>query len=228
MRAVEHFFNDFQTFLRRSVSGNPAARHNGGMNDFEESFEWYPPLMREVPIPPIFHSLQAGGPFERCLICETELLAEGVAYSIEIVYRQREPIIEMAICDPCRGNLSSELSEESTQAIERYVSQRVDFFDRQRTMATVSEEQGIDPWLDHCLATGQARGDCAEWQICGMFVGDKMQLGAVPLMLSGAAAEEMSELLSEKTKGWMQDFIGEHFGMPPEFCDSPDWHPLLI
>jgi hypothetical protein len=34
--------------------------------------------------------------------------------------------------------------------------------------------------------------------------------------------------LSEQTRGWMRDFVSDNFGMPPEFCDSPDMLPLLI
>ena len=40
------------------------------------------------------------------------------------------------------------------------------------------------------------------------------------LVGKGKAIERLNDLLSEQTRGWMNDFIEEHFGMPPEFCDS--------
>ena len=59
--------------------------------------------------------------------------------------------------------------------------------------------------------------------------GDRMILGiSSPMMISGAATEEIIGLLSEQTKGWLEDFVGDNFGMPSEFCDNPDLLPLLI
>ena len=183
---------------------------------------------RLVAIPPIFHSLGAGGPFQRCLNCETLLLETETEYSIEIVFQRTEPIIEMAICHKCRSHFSGQVSAESLQQIEDYVQSRVDFVERYRRLLSADEDYGMEPWIDECLFTQTRREDSADWQIYGTFVGNKMQLGVTPLMISGVASREMSELLSETTKGWMTDFIGDFFGMPPEFCDSPDWSPIFL
>ena len=37
-----------------------------------------------------------------------------------------------------------------------------------------------------------------------------------PFLIGELAIEEMNELLSEETKGEMDDFMGDHFGIPPE------------
>ena len=85
------------------------------------------------------------------------------------------------------------------------------------------------PLFCECVITGQAASECDERQIMALCRGDQMMLGiSSPIMLSGAAIEKLVKLLSEQTKGWLSDFVGDNFGMPPEFCDNPDLLPLLI
>ena len=47
-------------------------------------------------------------------------------------------------------------------------------------------------------------------------------------LLGGGPSNFVILPLSEQTRGWMRDFVSYNFGMPPEFCDSPDMLPLLI
>ena len=62
-----------------------------------------------------------------------------------------------------------------------------------------------------------------------MCQGDELLVGVgSPMMISGVAMRQIAELLSEQTRGWMDDFVGDNFGMPPEFCDNPDLMPLFI
>ena len=36
-------------------------------------------------------------------------------------------------------------------------------------------------------------------------------LNLFPVMISGDASKQISELLSEQTKGWMSDFVSDQF-----------------
>lgn len=81
------------------------------------------------------------------------------------------------------------------------------------------EENPEDPeqWLTHCIIKGTAKDEMKEFQMGACFRGDKMATDFMPPFLIGELAiEEMNELLSEETKGEMDDFMGEHFGIPPE------------
>ena len=53
-----------------------------------------------LPIPSIFYSLH-DGPFERCLVCKTELLTAPVEYEIVRLFRLEEPVTEYALCVGC-------------------------------------------------------------------------------------------------------------------------------
>lgn len=180
-----------------------------------------------VPIPPVFQSLEKDGPFEKCINCDTFLL-DGTTYLIERAFKGSEPIIEMAVCLECHDRLAQELSQESREKMTEFMKGRVDQKARNKLMLKSECVSEVDTWLSNCLLTGAASEDCQERQIYGLCIGDQMILDQMPFMISGAGIEEMTGLLSEQTKGWMHDFMDKNFGMPPEFCDSPDFSPLLI
>ena len=83
-------------------------------------------------------------------------------------------------------------------------------------------------WLESCILTGSSREQTPDFQVVGMFMGDKMVLSIFPYLISAKAIEEIGEKLSNETRGYMQDFIDTQFGMPPEFCNPESPLPLLI
>ncbi len=194
------------------------------------NFNW-PPEPKFVPIPSEFHSLENDGPFNKCLKCEAELLQSGMPYLIERVFVQQEPIVEYAMCEACVMASQSELSVESRQAVTDYMLSNLDVSQR---LGRLSEwaEQGSDDaseLMNRCLFSGTRAEDCREKQIAAWCQGDQMRVDHVfPMMISGVAIEELNGVLSEKTRGWIDDFVGDNFGMPPEFCDNPDFRPVLI
>ncbi|MGZ0169820.1 MAG: hypothetical protein ACKVHE_09700 [Planctomycetales bacterium] len=184
-----------------------------------------------VPIPRDFHSLENAGPFEKCLKCEAELLQSGTPYLIERVFVQQEPIVEYAMCEACVLASQSELSAESRQAVTDYMLSNLDVGERLLRLSDWSEQGTDDPaeLMDRCLFSGMLAEDSREKQIAAWCCGDQMRVDHVfPLMISGVAIEELNGVLSEKTRGWIDDFVGDNFGMPPEFCHNPDFRPVLI
>ena len=95
-------------------------------------------------------------------------------------------------------------------------------------MEEESSEITPEKWLDHCLISGRPRSEITNFQIGGLFFGDKMALSALPYLISAKAVEEIGEKLSEQTRGYMRDFIGDQFGMPPEFCQPDSPLPMLM
>jgi len=184
---------------------------------------------RMVPIPPQFYSLETDRPFGTCLRCSHPLLSGETPYMIERVFKRDEPIIEYAICLCCAGSANSELSSESLQAIRNWFQEHFDADARLERLCESNETDDAMPLFCECVITGQAASECDERQIMALCRGDQMMLGiSSPIMLSGAAIEKLVKLLSEQTKGWLADFVGDNFGMSPEFCDNPDLLPLLI
>lgn len=205
-----------------------------------------------VEIPHLFHSVEFDGPFQKCQVCNRELFHDGQAYLIEKVFRGPETIIEIATCLPCAMEMQSSISAESMQTIQQEFHAKVDMMERLRWLGTGSDSDtddlssaddisssqaestekvtspDPDRWLESCILSGKPRKDTSNYQVVGMFMGDKMMLSVFPYLISSKAIEEISEKLSSETKGFMQDFIDTQFGMPPEFCNPDSPLPLLI
>ncbi len=188
----------------------------------------WPMLPRLVPIPNVFQSLEHDGPFTQCLRCECRLREDGREYFIERVFRGSEPIIEYAVCLQCHEAMCEELSEASRQSIDTFFRQHADFERRLRRLEEWGHRGDVDDWIGECLLTNTKRSECREYQVIAFCRGEYLELGATPFMISGEAVESLSELLSEQTRGWLEDFLGNHFGMPPEFCEPPSYTPILL
>ncbi len=185
-----------------------------------------------VPIPKVFHSLELGGLFEKCLLCERNLLASssGVSpatYFIERIFRGSEPIIEYALCFECDDGVRSELSQDSMRRIDVFFQEHVDFERRFHDMQKRRDRDQVEAWLAECIVTKRKVQDCHERQILAICRGDQLALGT-SMMLSGQAVEMVMPLLSQTTRDWLDEFTSTNFGMPPEFCDAPDFCPIVM
>jgi hypothetical protein len=210
-----------------------ADRADGDDSEIEKSAFQLPQLWRGltryIEIPKILFSTQNDAPFDRCIHCGRNLLASNQLYLIEKVFRGTEPIIEMAMCVDCReGQCGEGMSAESAAAIRNHFDAKVDITHRIKLMSEVNHVDSIDPWIERCLLSDQPRELFNEYQVVAICRGDKIQRDFFPAFLSGPAMEEVSELLSEKTRDWMDDYIGSNFGMPSEFCEPPSFTPLLL
>ena len=181
------------------------------------------PEQRWLSIPTQFHSVQHEGPFTRCIQCEVDLPTSGRLYAIEKIYRGKEVIIELAMCLDCRDSSSECMSKESIAAIGNYFDSKLDVNGRLNRLSQteLQESSEIMPWIDSCVISGQKIESLHEYQIFAICQGNELQREFFPMMISGSVIEEISEILSEQTKGWMDDFIGDNFGLPSEFCDPP-------
>lgn len=187
------------------------------------------PITRFLQIPKIFHSVEKDMPFRHCIQCNADLLASNRLYVIEKVYRRADVIIELAMCLDCREGQSEEgISEASAAVMQEFVDDRIDFHQRLELMSQVNEVDSVDPWLERCLLSDQPSQIFNEYQIVALCRGPYIQRDFYPALISGPAVEALSDLLSDETRDWMDDFIGSNFGMPSEFCDTPKFSPVLM
>jgi hypothetical protein len=188
-----------------------------------------PAITRFVPIPKIFHSVEKDMPFQTCLFCGENLLYSNRYYVIEKVFRRSDVIIEMAMCLNCRAEQSEDgISQQSALAIKGFLNDRINVRQRLEMMATVSDSDSIDPWLERCLLTDDLGQMQREYQLIALCKGTWLQRDFYPALISGEAVNQIAELLSQGTKDWMDDFIGSNFGLPSEFCRPPKFSPVLI
>lgn len=206
---------------------NHPAPEEGASEEYQPSW-----MASRVPIPKLFQSVEKEGPFTECIQCGGNLLDSGRQYVIEKVFRGTEPIIELAMCLNCRDDSGECMSEESAEALQAFFESRASFSDRVHQLLLRgqpdSDQESIDDWVDRCFFSGQPRSEMREFQVVALCSGGEIIRDFFPIMISGKIMEEIAEVLSEQTKGWMDDFIETNFGMPPEFCEPPEFRPVLI
>lgn len=183
-----------------------------------ESFDFTPEM---IEIPEIFRSSLDKKPFERCISCDTYLLDEGTTYFIEKAIRNykdhgvTDTIVEYAICMSCMEGKQKAMSTESLQRLQEYFLAQVDPLERQLLMLN-NETLNVEPWIERCIFKGTHKSELNEYQLQCQCSGKHLVFSYMPCMTSGEAIEEMAELLSPKSRGEIDDFMDENFGLPPE------------
>lgn len=181
-------------------------------------------------IPEEFYSFETGAPFEKCIECSRDLV--HTEYFIEKAfrtypgYRATDVIFELAICSSCADQLRKGMSEDSMAKLAAYMRKNADAGTRMQVMNDHPEDP--EKWTEQCLVTGKRKSEVVEYQVYAHCQGTRIILDMMPYMISGPALDEMSELLSNKTLGEMDDFMGRHFGPPSLEKDLPKRRTILV
>lgn len=201
------------------------------MDTPEDSFDFTPEM---IEIPEIFRSSIDKKPFENCISCDRYLLDEGTTYFIEKSVRNykdhgvTDTIFEYAMCIDCMENMRQAVSKESVQRMSEYFLSQVDPLERQLLMLN-NETMNVAPWIEKCIIKGTSKTELDEFQLHCQCNGKNMVFSYMPYMIGGAAMEEMAELLSAKSRGEMDDFMDNNFGLPPELKkELGDFKYMLI
>lgn len=174
-----------------------------------------------VPLPEAFYSFATGRPFTHCATCNTYLQTPGTQYMIEkaiIRYpntQVTDVAFEYAMCLPCSEKMRQSLSPESVARLEDYFREHADLAGRQELLARPGPAEPQD-WINTCLLRKTPLQAETEYQLIAHCDGPNLVMGLAPYMISGKAADELAGLLSAQTKEVLDDFVDEHFGLPPE------------
>ena len=188
------------------------------------------PFRNLIEIPSDFYNTNLEAPFTHCTVCDnrfTELdtyIVEKACKRVnkDIVYT----LFEYAICLPCGESFNQEMSEDSLIAIQKYMVENANLQSNMKYMA--EENPDYKNWLNKCIIKGTEREKLSEYNICGLFLGDKMMLGELPYLMSLEAMEELVEILSKKTKDEMDGFKRKHLDGPPEFEELFNDRPVVM
>ncbi len=166
-------------------------------------------------IPDEFYSMNTGAPFDKCLDCERNLLEPGVFYVIEKAIRQypnftaKDVLFECAICLNCAERIKNELSKESLKSMITYYESKVLY----------SPHMKQSPVLSKCVVSGKPKEELLNYQINALCEGENLSDLQAPYLVSGEVVEEMSDLLSDETRNFLEDYQNQHMG-PPEWLED--------
>lgn len=175
-------------------------------------------------IPKVLHSSDTKKMFERCLVCDCYLLEAGTPYMIEKAIRQyaemkvNEVIFEYAMCMTCATQMNGSLSEESRERINNYFTSNADLAARSLKLLQ-NRSRRIQPWINRCVIKDTPISKSQEYQIVAQCDGKHLLFSVMPFAISFEAMDEISNLLSEKSLGEIDDFMGRFFTGPPEVAE---------
>lgn len=189
-------------------------------------------------IPVEFYNSDTGQPFSHCLVCNCELAFEHRPYAIERAIRHypamklRSVVFEYALCANCMTSMENELSTHTKLAISGYFAQNLRLSDRPLWNPGSDEEPqpkfNCSEWIDRCAVKSVAREELHEYTLCARCIGTKIIPEVAPYMISGLAQDELIELFSNESLGFLDDFTDKHFSGPPEFKELFKGRPILV
>ena len=164
------------------------------------------------PIPEKFYSFETGEPFRTCNLCGEDLMEDGENYLIEKAFKKDETLSEYAMCWKCREKMRGEVSQQSLRLIENYFNEHVDLINWRKNCLEI-HGHSVKGWLSRCLVKGISIDDPEEFQIFGHFVDRNIVFSGFPYALSNSAIDDLINLLSDKTLGFLNDTSDKMFGL---------------
>jgi len=184
-------------------------------------------------LPRVFYSSETGKPFTRCNSCDTNLLIPGTHYVIEKAithnkdYNTTDTIFEYALCYTCYREILSTMSETSLKNIQSYFLDHAQHV-QHRLMQFIQGKANVEELIGACAIKGTAREQLNEYQIACHCNGKNLNSTYPPLMIGHEAMDEITMLLSDKTRGEIDGFYNDIIEIPPEFKDILDGRPVFI
>lgn len=187
-------------------------------------------------IPEMFFNSDTGSPFTDCMICDRDLMAETQPYSVERAIRHYPEleldnvVFEYALCAKCTSEMEKEISKETMFAIMTYFSEQFNYENRPVWNPSKEGETifDIDDWIGTCAVKGLPRNELYEYSLYARCIGNRIIPEVVPYMISGIAQDDLVELFSNKSLGFLDDFTDKHFSGPPELKELFKGRPILV
>jgi hypothetical protein len=157
---------------------------------------------------------ESGGPFTHCIHCRLPLAEIAAPWLVNKDYHRGECVLEYAICQPCRDETTSELSEASKEAVRRFLENEIDWEARQKDFMLMHDEADR---FDACVACRKARESCEGFAISALHdSGGEIVVGPLPLLICQECVAKITASLSEKSRAVWRKFVAEHFEGPPD------------
>lgn len=157
---------------------------------------------------------EAGGPFTHCIHCKLPLLEIAAPWLVNKDYHRDECVLEYAICQPCRDQITDDLSEESKEAVRKFLETEIDWEARQQEFMMVHDEAER---LRACVSCRKSRLECEGFAISALHDAEgHLVTGPLPLLICRECMGRARSLLSESSREVWRKFVQEHFDGPPE------------
>lgn len=157
-------------------------------------------------------SEETGRPFHGCVRCRLPLLEIDRPWLVNKDYFRGECVLEYAVCQKCRCEVSAEIPEVTKAAVRQFLEAEIDWPAR---LAEHLGEGGEALRFSRCVSCLRPREDLDGFALSGLFDAEgHAVLGPLPLLLCRECYGRMTSLLCERSRGVWRRFLDENFEGP--------------
>jgi hypothetical protein len=164
-------------------------------------------------------SEETGEAFSHCVRCKLPLveIAEPWLVNKEII--NGECVLEYAICQPCRDEVTAEFSEGSKELIRGFLETEIDW--EERVKEFMLSRHPTDRF-DACVACRTPRAMTEGYGLSALFdSGGRIVEGPLPLLICLPCVGRMTAFLSDSSRAVWRRFLEENFDGPPGDAGFP-------
>ena len=164
-------------------------------------------------------SEETGEAFSHCLCCRLPLLEVDAPWLVNKEFHREECVLEYAICQPCRDQVTDQLSEESKETVRQFLEHEIDWEERVRE-SMLSHD--ATERFDACVSCRTPRGEMDGFGISALFDSDgRLITGPLPLLICRGCIGRMTQALSDSSREVWRKFLADHFTGPPNDSGFP-------
>jgi len=156
---------------------------------------------------------ETGEAFSHCLCCKVPLVEIAAQWLVNKEYLRGECVLEYAICQPCRDDVTDRLSEESKEQVRNFLEQKIDWEERMKEFMLAH-----DPVVrfDACVACRTPREETEGFGLSALFdSGGSLVTGPLPLLICKSCVARMTRSFSEQSRDVWRNFLELNFTGPP-------------
>ena len=159
-----------------------------------------------------FDSVETARPFETCKVCQQLLPLAADTWVVNKHYHRGECIMEYAVCEICRDEVSGRFSESSKAAIRGFLENGINW--EQRMIEWMLLHDPVER-LDACVACRTPRTGTEGFAISAQFGHNGGLIdGALPLLMCANCVAQITASLSKESREVWQDFVATYFEGP--------------
>ncbi len=156
---------------------------------------------------------ETGEAFSHCLSCKMPLVEIDSPWLVNKEFAAGECVMEYAICQPCRDQVTHQFSEESKESVRNFLEQEIDWDERVKEFMLSHDPVAR---FDSCIACRTPRGSLDCYGLSALFdSGGMIVAGALPLLICQPCIGRMTASLSEQSRKVWREFIEKNFQGPP-------------
>lgn len=157
-------------------------------------------------------SEETGEAFSHCLCCKFPLVEVAEPWLVNKEFLHGECVLEYAICQPCRDQVTDRLSEESKESVRGFLEKEIDWEARMREFMLSHE---LTDRFEACIACRTPRGQMEGFGISALFdSGGSLVTGPLPLLICQPCIGRMTASMSDQSRGVWRKFLEENFSGP--------------